>query len=174
MLLIWLPTYFNQRLGFDLAASSFLSILPWLAMFLSANAGGLIADALLASGRSTTTVRKLMQTIGFMGPAFFLALVSFTTSPVLAVTFMTSALALGSFSQSGVYANHQDIGPAYSGVLLGISNTGAAIPGIVGVALTGFILDSTGSWSLVFNIAIFFYTLGTAVYNSLGTGERVF
>lgn len=54
------------------------------------------------------------------------------------------------------------------------SNTGAAIPGIVGVALTGFILDTTGSWSLVFGIAILFYLLGTIVYNTLGTGEKVF
>ncbi|CAN8071849.1 unnamed protein product [Agarophyton chilense] len=174
VLLIWLPTYFNRQLGFDLAASSFLSILPWLAMFISANLGGLIADALRSGGMSLTAVRKTMQSIGFLGPAFFLALVASTENPSLAVFYMTSALALGSFSQSGVYSNHQDIGPAYSGILLGISNTGAAIPGIVGVALTGFILDATGSWKLVFSIAIFFYLLGTVVYNILGTGERVF
>ncbi|CDF77473.1 unnamed protein product [Chondrus crispus] len=174
VLLIWLPTYFNQQLGFDLAASSFLSVMPWLAMFVSANAGGFIADAMRARNISITTVRKTMQSIGFLGPAAFLALVSTTTDPAMAVTYMTTALALGSFSQSGVYANHQDIGPAFSGILLGISNTGAAIPGIVGVALTGYILDTTGSWSLVFGIAIFFYLFGTVAYNALGTGERVF
>lgn len=54
------------------------------------------------------------------------------------------------------------------------SNTGAAIPGIVGVALTGFILDTTGSWTLVFSIAIFFYLLGTVVFNAFGTGKKVF
>lgn len=54
------------------------------------------------------------------------------------------------------------------------SNTGAAIPGIVGVALTGYILDATNSWKLVFGIAIGFYLIGTVVYNLLGTGERVF
>lgn len=120
MLLIWLPTYFNRELGFDLAASSFLSILPWLAMFIFANLGGLIADALRTKGFSITAVRKIMQSIGFLGPAVFLALVTTATSPSLAVFYMTSALALGSFSQSGVYSNHQDIGPAYSGILLGI------------------------------------------------------
>lgn len=120
MLLIWLPTYFNQQLGFDLAASSFLSILPWLAMFLSANAGGFIADAMRARDLSITTVRKTMQSIGFLGPAIFLGLVATTSTPALAVTYMTAALALGSFSQSGVYSNHQDIGPSYSGILLGI------------------------------------------------------
>lgn len=167
-------------------------------MFLSANAGGLIADYMRARSISITTVRKTMQTIGFLGPAVFLALVAATSTPALAVAYMTAALALGSFSQSGVYSNHQDIGPAYSGILLGIryvffqhhvmfdtdlsyflffflnSNTGAAIPGIVGVALTGFILDTTGSWNLVFGIAMFFYILGTIAYNALGTGERVF
>lgn len=30
----------------------------------------------------------------------------------------------------------------------GITNTVGAIPGIVGVALTGFLLDSTHSWSV--------------------------
>lgn len=174
VLLTWLPTYFNQKLGFDLAASSFLSILPWLAMFFSANVGGLIADTLCARGVSLTTVRKGMQTVGFLGPALFLGLVSLTTSPMLAVTYMTLALAFGSFAQSGVYSNHQDIGPEYAGILLGISNTGAAIPGIVGVALTGLILDKTGSWTLVFGIAIMFYVIGAIVYNIFATGERVF
>lgn len=120
VLLTWLPTYFNQQLGFDLAASSFLSILPWLAMFLSANVGGLIADSLRSKGVSTTTVRKAMQSIGLMGPAVFLALVSTTSNPSLAVAYMTGALALGAFAQSGVYSNHQDIGPQYAGILLGI------------------------------------------------------
>lgn len=89
-------------------------------MFLSANAGGFIADALRARNMSITTVRKIMQSIGFVGPAIFLGLVASTHNPALAVTYMTTALALGSFSQSGVYANHQDIGPDYAGILLGI------------------------------------------------------
>jgi len=89
-------------------------------MFLSANAGGVIADTLIARGLSITKVRKTMQSIGFLGPAVFLALVSSTSQPALAVSYMTAALALGSFSQSGVYSNHQDIGPGYAGILLGI------------------------------------------------------
>lgn len=89
-------------------------------MFLSANVGGLVADAMLARNNSITTVRKTMQTIGFVGPALFLGLVATTTNPAIAVTSMTTALALGSFSQSGVYSNHQDIGPDYAGILLGI------------------------------------------------------
>lgn len=115
-----------------------------------------------------------MQTTAFLGPSFFLGIVATTNSSAVAIVCMSLALGFGSFSQSGVYANHQDIGPEYAGILLGISNTFAALPGIIGVALTGFILDFTGSWDLIFGIAIGFYVLGTVVYNSTATGERVF
>jgi len=176
VLLTWLPTYFNTRLGFDLSSSSLFAVIPWICMFICANIGGNIADWLLKRKLTVTAVRKLMQTIGFMGPAVFLALVATTTNPALAVVYMSAALGLGSFSQSGVYSNHQDIGPPeYAGILLGISNTIAALPGIIGVALTGLILDTTGgNWNVVFGIAIGFYILGTFVYNIFGTGERVF
>eukprot|EP00871_Galdieria_phlegrea_P005397 jgi/Galph1/5859/GphlegSOOS_G4501.1 len=175
VLLTWLPTYFNQHLGLNLASSSIFSILPWLSMAVSANFGGWCADYLLSRGFSVTFVRKLLQTIGLMGPALFLSIVCFVSHPATAVLCMALALGLGSFAQSGVYANHQDIGPDYAGILLGISNSFAAIPGIVGVALTGYILDRTGgAWSLVFALAIGFYIIGTLVYNLLGTGERVF
>lgn len=99
ILLAWLPTYFNKQLGFAFSQSAFLSILPWGAMFLFANIGGSIADGLIARNWSIRNVRKLMQTIGFLGPAVFLGLVTATSNPMLAVAAMTTALAFGSFSQ---------------------------------------------------------------------------
>ncbi|GAB0497543.1 hypothetical protein MMPV_008878 [Pyropia vietnamensis] len=174
VLLTWLPTYFNQELGFELSASAFFSVLPWLAMFVCANLGGTIADGLLGRGVSVTTVRKLMQTVGFLGPAAFLTVVAITGDPGAAIAAMTLALGLGSFSQSGVYANVSDVAPTYAGVLLGISNTFASLPGIIGVALTGTILEGTGSWNTVFGLAVFFYLFGCTAFNLFATGRRVF
>lgn len=42
----------------------------------------------------------------------------------------------------------QDIGPRYSGVLLGMSNTAGVLAGVFGTAATGFILKN-GSWDEV-------------------------
>ena len=42
----------------------------------------------------------------------------------------------------------QDIGPRYSGVLLGMSNTAGVLAGVLGTAATGFILKN-GSWDEV-------------------------
>lgn len=38
---------------------------------------------------------------------------------------------------AGLYSNHPDLSPRYASVLLGITNTSGALPGIVGVATTG-------------------------------------
>ena len=42
----------------------------------------------------------------------------------------------------------QDIGPRYSGVLLGMSNTAGVLAGVFGTAATGYILKN-GSWDEV-------------------------
>lgn len=52
-----------------------------------------------------------MQTVGFLGPAFFLSQLSGVDSVYAAVGCMMGAQGLDAFSQSGLYSNHQDIGP---------------------------------------------------------------
>lgn len=47
------------------------------------------------------------------------------------------SLGLASFSLAGLYCNHADLSPRYASVLLGMTNTSGALPGIVGVAFTG-------------------------------------
>ena len=44
---------------------------------------------------------------------------------------------LASCPPAGLYSNHPDLSPRYASVLLGITNTTGALPGIVGVATTG-------------------------------------
>ncbi|TQD83493.1 hypothetical protein C1H46_030934 [Malus baccata] len=81
ILLTWMPTYYNQVLKFNLTESGLLCVLPWLTMAIFANIGGWIADTLVSKGFSVTTVRKIMQSIGFLGPAFFLTLLSRVKTP---------------------------------------------------------------------------------------------
>lgn len=172
ILLTWMPTYYNQVLKFNLTESSLFCVLPWLTMAVFANIGGWIADTLVSRGLSITTVRKIMQSIGFLGPAFFLTQLSHVRSPALAVLCMSCSQGLDAFSQSGLYSNHQDIGPRYSGVLLGLSNTAGVLAGVFGTAATGYILQR-GSWDSVFKVAVALYIVGTLVWNFFSTGEKI-
>lgn len=172
ILLTWMPTYYNQVLNFNLTESGLLCVLPWLTMAVFANIGGWIADTLVSKGVSITNVRKIMQSIGFLGPAFFLTQLSKVKTPALAVLCMACSQGSDAFSQSGLYSNHQDIGPRYAGVLLGLSNTAGVLAGVFGTAATGYILQK-GSWDDVFKVAVVLYIIGTIVWNLFATGEKI-
>ncbi|KAL0337518.1 UNVERIFIED_CONTAM: putative anion transporter 6, chloroplastic [Sesamum calycinum] len=59
-----------------------------------------------------------------------------------------------------------------SSSLGGITNTVGARPGIIGVALTGYLLDTTHSWAMsLFAPSIFFYLTGTIVWLALASSK---
>ncbi|CAI5946392.1 unnamed protein product [Closterium sp. NIES-65] len=172
ILLTWMPTYYHDVLGFNLTESGLFAVLPWLTMAIASNVGGWIADTLIARGLSVTLVRKVMQSIGFLGPAICLSLLSTVKSPVAAIALLMLSQGTDAFSQSGLYSNHQDIGPRYAGILLGLSNSAGVLAGVFGTYVTGQILQN-GSWDEVFTVAVALYLVGTVVWNVFATGERV-
>ncbi|GMN47364.1 hypothetical protein TIFTF001_016543 [Ficus carica] len=151
-----------------------VSILPPLASVFVTNIAAQIADNLIANGVETTTVRKICQTIAFLSPAVCMALssVDLGLPPWEVVGILSGGLALSSFALSGLYCTHQDISPEYASILLGITNTVGAVPGIVGVALTGYLLDLTHSWSIaLFAPSILFYLTGTVVWLTFASSK---
>ncbi|XP_041007416.1 probable anion transporter 6, chloroplastic [Juglans microcarpa x Juglans regia] len=165
--LSWLPTYFSEELNLNLAEAAWVSILPPLASIFVTSIAAQFADHLIANGVEVTMVRKICQSIAFLAPAICMTLSSLDLGlpPWEMVGILTGGLALSSFALSGLYCTHQDMSPEYASILLGITNTVGAVPGIVGVALTGYLLDSTHSWSMsLFAPSIFFYLTGTVVW----------
>lgn len=172
--LSWLPTYFSEELNLNLTEAAWVSILPPLASIFVTSIAAQFADNLIAKGIDTTRVRKICQTIAFLSPATCMALASFDFGlpPWEVVTILTGGLALSSFALSGLYCTHQDMSPEYASILLGITNTVGAVPGIVGVALTGYLLDSTHSWSIsLFAPSIFFYLTGTVIWLAFASSK---
>ena len=64
--------------------------------------------------------------------SFLLICGYFGTTDVTAVLFLTIAVGSLGLALSGFNCNHLDIAPRYGGVLMGLSNMMATIPGIVG------------------------------------------
>ena len=173
VMLAWLPTYFNEGLGVNIREVGVYSFLPYVAMFVMANVAAQIADRMIARGVSVTATRNLMQTIGMVGPAAAFTLVGMVTTPMQGVAVMTAALFFGAFALVGFAVNHLDIAPKYAGSLLGVTNTAGTIPGIVGVVVSGALVDSTGSWASAFLLAAGIYMFGIVVWLLFSTGERI-
>lgn len=173
MLLAWLPSYFRDAHGVSITSAGFYSAAPWLTMFIMSNAGGWFADLLLKRGKTTLFVRKLMQTGGLLGAALFLFLARDISSAPIAMFYLCGALGLLACTYSGFAPNALEIAPRYSGVLAGITNTAASIPGIVGVTLTGILVDATGTYSSAFILAAAVNIFGALVWLGFASTEPV-
>ena len=174
VLLSWLPTYVNKGLGVDYSSVGWIAMIPHLASFVFFNIAGNLADRLIRSGMNTGKVRKLMQTIGFGGLSTALFFVGTIDSVWMAITIMSIGTALGAFITGGFAVNHMDIAPRHAGTLMGISNTAGTIPGIIGVFVSGVILELTGSWALVFQVAGGVTLFGLIIYLIFASSEKLF
>ncbi len=173
LLLAWLPSYFRDVQSLSITSAGIYSAAPWLTMFIMVNVAGWMADKLRQLGKSNTFVRKLMQCAGLFGSALFFLLAQYANTPVIALVLMCGALGFIALTWSGFAPNLLDIAPRYADVLMGISNTFATIPGIVGVALAGWLVDQTGSYTIVFMLAAAIQVSGGVLWLMFATGERV-
>ncbi|KAM6166891.1 sialin isoform 1-T1 [Erethizon dorsatum] len=174
-LLTLLPTYMKEILRFDVQENGFLSALPyfgsWLCMILSGQA----ADSLRAKWNfSTLCVRISFTLVGMIGPAVFLVAAGFIGCDYsLAVAFLTISTTLGGLCSSGFSINHLDIAPSYAGILLGITNTFATIPGMVGPIIAKSLTpdDTIREWQTVFYIAAAINVFGAIFFTLFAKGE---
>ncbi|KAL2083476.1 hypothetical protein ACEWY4_021249 [Coilia grayii] len=173
-LLTLLPTYMNDILGFSIKQNGMLSALPYLGCWVLALMGGQLADYLRETCLfRTVAVRKAFTLIGMVGPAVFLVAAGYTNCDyILAVAFLTISSSLGGLSASGFNINHLDIAPSYAGILLGITNSFATIPGMVGPVIARSLTKSNTieEWRTVFYISAAINLFGAAFFSLFGKG----
>jgi MFS family permease len=142
----WLPLYLVQERHLSPRSMVTVASLYYSLDALCALFTGFLTDAFIRSGHSVTTVRKSAMFIGHTLAT--IGLVGCATSgpqtylPWLALTAMGSGT-----SGSGVFVFAQTIaGPRLAGKWSGFQNALANSAGVVGPALTGFLVTSTGSF----------------------------
>lgn len=167
-LLSWLPSYFSEELHVDLAHAALVALIPPLAsVVISTFLAAPLADEMISRGVPVTRVRKMAQAVAFLSPAAAMAVVSVWTglSPLAVTVLLCGGLGFSSFAFAGLYSTHADLSPKYAAPLLGLTSTVGALPGVVGVPLTGVLLDITNSWTwALFVPSIFFYIAGLTVW----------
>lgn len=171
-MLTWLPSFFTQTLDLNIGQTAVVSVIPPILSITFAGVAGTLADKLIEKGWETSTVRKISQSISFLGSSMCLLGASISDNPVQSAAFVALSLGLSAFSMAGLYCNHGDLSPKYSSFLLGFTNTAASIPGIVGVWLTGYLFDQWGRWDLaLFYPCIFFKVIGLAGFIKFGSAQ---
>ena len=174
LVLSWFPTFVNRELGADLQLAGFLALAPTIVSLVMAPLAGRLFDRLVAKGHDRLRVRRVMQSLAFVGITAAMMAITLTDSLVLSVTVITLSNALTAFSIGGFATNHLDIAPNQSGLLMGVTNTLAAVSSSASVFVSGWIQDLSGGWDAVFLTAAGVSVFGAVIYGSLSGVEREF
>lgn len=170
-LLSWLPTFFQET--FPDAKGWVFNVVPWLVAIPSSLLSGCLSDHLISRGYDTASVRKLMQFFSMgVSSVFTLLLCGSTTFP-WAVAFVSATMGFITFSHSGVSVNVQDLAPSCAGSLFGIMNTCGAFSGVLLVYFSGYLIETTGSWTSVFALITAVNLLGLATFLAFADARRV-
>jgi len=168
VVLSWLPSFFSQRFDIVLAENPLMLSAPYLAAWVGGLFAGRCSDALVARGVRTKVVRKAAQLLGALGIAIFLQLAARSQDPGWAAVWLSTALFFGKWQNAGYWVNMVDVCPLRAGTLMGLSNMVATIPGIVGQPVTQAILNSSGSWAVVFGVGGTIGILAAFVFLAFG------
>ena len=129
---------------------------------------------------SVASSRKLVNSVGFALGAAALVGMPMADAPDSGLMFATLTLFFHGIARGGFSVNHMDVAPRYAGVVMGISNTCGTIAGIVGVSVTGMVLDAFGGgehrsgWVAALVLCAALDVGGALVFAGVARGDRLF
>jgi len=177
VLMAWLPTYYEKGLKMEMSRAGLMNLLPFFVMFVFSNVSGMVADRLIGRmGVAVGKARKLLNTVGFVTAALVLLTLPSITNVYTGVLAISAVLGAAAVARAGFALNHLDVAPTYAGSVMSVANTAGTLAGIVGVGLTGMLLNASGgeSWTHVFGLLSAVCAGGAVIFLSLATGERLF
>ena len=172
--LFWLPGYLFQRYHLDLQSFGLPLAAIYLLSDLGSIGGGWLSSRLIKAGRSVNVARKLTMLVCALciAPIFYAQEVSNLWSAVLLIGLATAGHQ--AFSAT-LYTLPSDVFPRNAvGSVVGIGGTIGAVGGMSMALFTGYVLESTHSYSLLFAICAGAYFLAVALVHLLSPRlERV-
>ena len=152
-----LPTYLSNVLRYSLSFNGVLSSICYIFQTLVCLIGSWLTDLIISKQLlKTLTIRKINTILGLWlpGACALLAVVAGCQAE-LAVVLFALAAGLNTLSVSGCKTGMLDIAPDFAGIVFGVSNTVANIPGFMGPAIVGALLtdySNTNQWYYVFSL----------------------
>jgi MFS transporter, ACS family, hexuronate transporter len=150
----WFPSYLVDARNISLKDMSLVSSLPWITGAIGYFTGGFLVDAIYKRTGRRMMSRKVVLVTSFLIAAGCVALTGIVDEVWTAVTVMTVAIGFLMLAGPAYWAIIQDSVPRHqvgtaSGFMHGLANCS----GIVGPAVTGFLIQSTGSFVSAFVLA---------------------
>jgi MFS transporter, ACS family, D-galactonate transporter len=161
-LMSWLPYYLVHERHLSMQFMAETAALLYGIDSVSSIVTGWIADRRIRAGGEALSVRKRSMAIGFgiAAVALFAFAAADTATYLPCLVFVSIGCGIAS---SGPYAMGQTLAGAHlAGSWVGLQNCFANIAGVVGPALSGFLVDRTGSFAAAVTLAACVALVGAA------------
>ena len=161
----WLPAYLEMEQHISIAKTGLLASVPLLSAFFGALCGGWISDRLVKRGMELVASRRLPLILGLLGSAVFTGLAAIATSAGLAITCIAVSMFFMQFGITCKWILVTVVTPqAYCASAASNQNFAGFLGGTLSPILTGFIVDTTGSFVVALGIGAFITLIGAALF----------
>ena len=152
--LSWFPSYLTMSRHLDISRMSLLNAIPWILGTFGLLLSGLVCDLLSRICSDLLSARKLVLVVCLVLAATCVSLTGLVSSLSWAVTLMAVTIFCVYLTGATYWAIIQDVVRAeHVGAASGFVHLIANCAGIVGPALTGFIVQVTGAFTSAFLLA---------------------
>lgn len=165
--LTWLPFYLVKERGYSLERMAILGGLTYAMHALGAFATGLVTDRAIGRGKTPHRVYKTTLVASQISSSVCLLGVLLGGTALSSVSLLAVGFTFG-LASSTLYAVAQLLaGPTAAGRWVGFQNFVGNLAGIAGPAITGFLVDSSGSFYSAFVLAIVISLVGVLSWTTI-------
>ncbi|MHA7579021.1 MFS transporter [Paenibacillus vandeheii] len=163
--LTWLPSYLEKEQGFTLKETGWIASIPFVAGIIGVLLGGFISDFFIRRGVNAVTSRKVPIVGGAILAAASVAPIPFIDSTVVSIVLLSVGYFASQLPSGVIWTLAADIAPGEQVASLGaIQNFGGFLGAALAPIVTGYILDTTGSFNNVFLLGAGLLLLGAVSY----------
>ena len=143
----WLPGYLEIQHHMSIGKTGFVAAIPFVFGVLGSVIGGNIADRLVRRGVAPITAYKIPIVVGLSSMATFTLLAAQMADVTAAMICITAAVFSSGICGAVCWGLASVVAPRnLTGSLGSIQNSGGYVGGALGPTVTGFVVQSTGSF----------------------------
>jgi MFS transporter, ACS family, hexuronate transporter len=152
--LSWFPSYLTMQQHLSISSMSFVGAIPWLLGFIGLAGGGVVSDAIFRFTGNAVLARKLVLVGGLLIAAVCVALAGEVTGVLAAVTLMAVSVFFMYLTGHTYFTLILDtVEQDRVGGVSGFVHLIANLAGIVAPAVTGYMVQASGSFAGAFALA---------------------
>jgi sugar phosphate permease len=163
--LTWLPSYLVEERHLSILKTGWIASIPYIAGIFGVLLGGILSDRFIRKGFKAINARKIPIVGGAILAAISVAPVPYIQDITVSVTLLAIGYFAASLPSGVVWTLATDLAPSDQVASLGaIQNFGGFLGAALAPIVTGFIVETTGSYNMVFSVGAGLLLVGALSY----------